>query len=153
MQDRQSPKGIPAAINTIKALIGAKKMAALVNKTLRRIYFWGEANSEYSPPIRDCLILDAAFIRAGGKYAPILEAYRELLDVVADEKIRRPEDFRPALSDAAKECGEAIAAAISLGGDASEEARREAYVEVSQGISSLTELSRHLLDSLRSGRA
>jgi len=145
-------KGFPAAVERIKTLLGAKKMAALVGKSERRVYFWMEEGSDYIPSVRDCLTLDAAFIQAGGKHPPIFDAYEEMLAAIADER-PCPDDLRPALADAARECGEAIAAACALGPDATEEQHRTAHREISEGITSLAELSRQVLASLKEATA
>lgn len=133
--------GVPAAIALIKDVLGAPKMSAVTGKSERRMYWWSQQDSDYSPNVHDAILLDAAYIQAGGDEPPILKAYQRQLTLLADISPRRPDDLPTSLAKAAKECGEAISAACeTLTPNAPLSARRRAIAEVNQGITALIDL-------------
>ena len=135
------PLTFARALAQIADLLGWDGCAAVLDKSESHVRKLGAPDTEREISLRDAVRLDAAYRRAGGEGAPLLECYALKLDMGLPLP---PADHGCILSGAqraAKENGEAVSAAIGLAtrtGDPA--ARLTAIREIEEAISELTRL-------------
>ncbi|MXO66273.1 hypothetical protein [Altericroceibacterium endophyticum] len=135
------PATFARALAQIADLLGWDGCAAVLEKSESHVRKLGAPDTEREISLRDALRLDAAWRRAGGEGAPLLECYAIKLDMGAPTEPATPDCMVRGAGDAAKESGEAIAAALALAGNAQNpSARTTAVREIEEAINSLSRL-------------
>lgn len=135
----------PKAVSTIAALIGYPQMAVIVGRSQRLVRKWSHPTASAHPTVAQGVALDAAYVEAGGGSAPISETYLQLLDREISDRVANRLALNVAIATAAKESGEAIAAALAVtqpGAGPREVHRAETEVEEAQ--SAMAVVGRHL---------
>jgi len=120
-------------------------MAAIVGRSERLVRKWSHPLAKAHPTVAQGVALDAAFVEAGGECAPISDTYLQLLDREVSERVANRLALTVAVATAAKESGEAIAAALAVthpGAGPREVHRAETEIEEAQ--SSMAVVGRHL---------
>ena len=129
------------ALWQIAALLGWDGCAAVLGKSESQVRKLGTPGVEREISLRDALRLDAAFRAAGGDGAPLLECYAIKLDLKIPVEPAAPACMIVGAGRAAKESGEAVAAAIELAHNANDpRARVNACREIEEAITELTRL-------------
>ncbi len=132
------PATFERALWRIADLLGWDGCATVLGKSESHVRKLGAPDTEREISLRDAVRLDAAWRRAGGEGAPILETYALALDMGAPREPACPDRMLARAAAAAKETGEAVAAAIDLAADASNpKARLTAIREIEEGIAEL----------------
>ena len=132
------------ALHEIADLLGWDGCAAVLDKSESTVRKWADPDTEREISLQAAIRLDAAYMRAGGKCAPLFECYAARLDLAADQDNDQAV-IMEAVSTAAKETGEAIAAVIdSVGRSKDHAAVARALIETEEGIGALQAL-RHKL--------
>ena len=112
MTNLRAPLTFSDATVRVAGVLTYAAMARMVRKTERAVRYWSEEARGTTPTLAQALAFDAAYREAGGEGAP----YRDAYDFQLGQAIARADACRLALSgeiaDAARECGEAIAATI-----------------------------------------
>ena len=125
------------ALTTIAALLGWDGCADLLDKSESQIRKLADPDTGREISYQDAIRLDAAYRRAGGTTAPLLECYAARLGLEASG----PDDSRVLLaasSKAAKETGETVGAALDAAALADDPALRDVAIrEAKEGIESL----------------
>lgn len=135
------PASFSRALWQIADLLGWDGCAAVLEKSESHVRKLGAPDTEREISLRDAVRLDAAYRRAGGEGAPLLECYAIKLDMGLTARPTGPNCIITGAGLAAKECGEAIAAAITLAGDMSDPAKTlAAQREIEEGVTELTRL-------------
>jgi len=141
MTKAREPTTFEDAILRIVDRIGWAAAADAVGKGERVVRNWSDPDMDREPTISEALALDAAYRAAGGGNPPPMAAvYMARLDRAASPPSNAAE-IGAATALAAKEAGEAIAAAVaaSLAG-ADQKSRTIADKEVGQAIDALQTL-------------
>lgn len=136
------------ALMRIADLIGYDGCAAVLNKTEWTIRKYADPDTEREISLRDAIRLDLAFSRAGGDGAPLFEAYAARLATElepVDEAGHLIHDSR----EAARECGEALDAALGVATGLGD--RKEALREVSEAVAAFQKLLRRLQSEVTHG--
>lgn len=134
------PATFARALSKIADLLGWDGCAAVLEKSESHVRKLGAPDTEREISLRDALRLDAAYRRSGGEGAPLLECYAILLDMGAP-MVASPDCMLYGAGRAAKEAGEAVAAAIALASDLSNPAARlAAQRETEEAINHLSRL-------------
>ena len=132
------------ALHEIADLLGWDGCASVLGKSESLVRKWADPDTEREISYQAAIRLDAAYMRAGGKSAPLFECYAARLDLSNDEDEDRAGTME-AVSAAAKEAGEAIAAAIDSVGRANDlAARNRAVIETEESIGALQRLRQRL---------
>jgi len=125
------------ALTRIADLLGWDGCADLLGKSESQIRKLADPDAGREISYQDAIRLDAAYRRAGGCTAPLMECYAARLGLEASS----PDDKRillAASSKAAKETGEAVSAALDAAALAGDPAMRDTAIqEVKEGIESL----------------
>jgi len=143
-KERQ-PLTFERALMRIAGQIGMDGCAQILGKSESAVRKLSDPDIEREISMRDARRLDAAYQRAGGAGAPLLECYALQLEMGGDENRASLGEMIAAAGDAARETGEAIAAAmaaIERHGD-----RRlltRALLEIEEGVASLTAMAARL---------
>lgn len=138
----RKPTTFARALNDIAQLLGWDGCADVLGKSESHVRKLGAPDTEREISLRDSVRLDAAYRRAGGAGAPLLECYALKLDLHMPTGPASPNCMLSGAAQAAKESGEAVAAAIDLAGRACDpRARLNATRELEEAI---TEMSRLL---------
>lgn len=125
------------ALTEIAAQLGWDGCGSVLGKSESLMRKWGDPDAEREISFQDAIRLDAAYLRAGGGRAPLLECYAARLDLDADER-EDQEQLLAATSKAAKEAGEAVGAALDAAAKSSDPAMRaKAVLEAKEGIEAL----------------
>lgn len=134
------PATFSRALWQIADLLGWDGCATVLERSESHVRKLGAPDTEREISLRDALRLDAAYRRAGGEGAPLLECYAILLDMGAPIA-PNPDCMLTGAGLAARETGEAVAAAIALAGDLSNPAARLcAQREIEEAINELSRL-------------
>lgn len=141
----RDPLTFPKAISTIAGVLGYPRMAEIVSRSERLVRKWSHPLAKAHPTVAQGVTLDAAFVEAGGESAPISETYLQLLDREVSERVANRLALTVAVATAAKESGEAIAAALAVTnpGTGPREVHR-AETELEEAQSSMAVVGRHL---------
>jgi len=139
------PATFARALSAIADLLGWDGCATVLEKSESHVRKLGAPDTEREISLRDAVRLDAAYRRAGGEGAPLLECYAILLDMGAIVAAPSPNCMLTGAGLAAKEAGEAVAAAIALARDPSNPAARlAAQREAEEAINELSRLLIHV---------
>ncbi len=142
----RQPTTFERALWRIAELLGWDGCAATIGKSESHMRKLGAPDTERELSLRDAVRLDAAWRRAGGEGAPILECYALTLNMGAPTEPACPDRMVAGAGKAAKETGEAIAAALALAADTSDHAARlTAMREIEEGMAEL----QHLLAAIK----
>ena len=134
------------ALWRIAGLLGWDGCASAIGKSESHMRKLGAPDTERELSLNDARRLDAAWRRAGGEGAPILECYALALDMGAPTEPACPDRMIASAGKAARETGEAIAAALALATDTGNAtARLDAMREIEEGMAEL----QHLLAAIR----
>lgn len=137
----RKPTTFSRALAAIADLLGWDGCAEVLGKSESHVRKLGAPDTEREISLRDAVRLDAAYRRAGGAGAPLLECYALKLDLNVP-MTGGPHCMLTSAAHAAKESGEAVAAAIDLAGRTTDPAARlRAVREIEEAI---TEMSRLL---------
>lgn len=144
----RQPTTFELALAKIAVLLGYDGCATVLGKSESHVRKLGAPDTEREISLRDAVRLDAAWRRAGGEGAPLLECYALQLDLGA----ANPENTSSGLvvmgaALAAKESGEAVAAALALAGDMhNPKTRIEAVREIEESISAQSHLLTRIMN-------
>lgn len=149
MTRERQPTTFECALAKIAILLGWDGCATVLRKSESHVRKLGAPDTEREISLRDAVRLDAAWRRAGGEGAPLLECYALQLDLGAAETTKTNTSLVMAgAALAAKESGEAVAAALALAGDMrNPKARLTAVREIEESISAQS----HLLTRIMAG--
>lgn len=135
------------ALCEIEKVLGWDGIAQIIEKNVWHCRKMSDPDTGREISLRDAARLDAAFQRAGGLGSPLREAFDAMLDLMADQEAN-PADLLTAASRAAKEAGEAVAAAlIAARRKDCPITRRDAVKEAEEGIASF----HTLISALKAG--
>lgn len=109
MTKLRAPLTFAAAIHIIADLIGYAECARLTDRADRTVREWSDSDKTPLPTLEQAFALDAAFMDAGGGYAPILESYQRQVDVARSEPVACRELLAHHLGAASREFGDAWA--------------------------------------------
>jgi hypothetical protein len=87
----RTPGTLSAAINDIKYKLSEKECARLLDRSESLIRKWVDPDDPALPNMRQCLLLDAAYIQAGFGEPPIQNWYMQRLEGIASDA---PKDVR-----------------------------------------------------------
>lgn len=125
------------ALSKIADELGWDGCAALLEKSETTLRKWGDPDAEREMSLQAAIRLDAAYIRAGGTSAPLFECYAARLDLAAHHEVDRTH-LLEATGKAAKETGEAVAAALDAAARTNHPAMlAKAIDEAKEGIEAL----------------
>lgn len=138
MTKAREPTTFEDAILRIVDRIGWAAAADVVGKGERVVRNWSDPDMDRQPTIDECLLLDAAYLAAGGGTPPpLFSVYMARLDRASTP----PSDAKAiamATAEAAKETGEAIAASVAAAQPgACDAVRASADRELGEAIASL----------------
>lgn len=135
------------ALCRIEEVLGWDGIATVIEKNVWHCRKMSDPDTGREISLRDAARLDAAYQRAGGIGAPLREAFDAMLDLMGDADTD-PLDLLTASSRAAKEAGEAVAAALdAVRRDDCRAARENAVRETEEGIAAF----HTLISALRAG--
>lgn len=135
------PTTFARALSIIADLLGWDGCADVLDKSESHVRKLGAPDTEREISLRDAYRLDAAYRRAGGEGAPLLECYALKLDLHMPAEPTSASGMLTSAGRAAKESGEAVAAAIELAGKMNDPgARLRATREIEEAITELTRL-------------
>lgn len=134
------------ALSRIADMLGWDGCASVIEKSEWTVRKLSDPDTGRNISLQDAIRLDQAYRRAGGLGAPLFEAYASAIDFTDDSPATRRAALVHASSKAAKETGEAIAAALSSAAASDDPAvHARAIAEVEEGM----EAFQSLLVSLR----
>lgn len=138
----RQPATFERALAKIADGLGWDGCATVLGKSESHVRKLGAPDTEREISLRDAVRLDAAWRRAGGEGAPLLECYALQLDLGgADAASANTSLVMAGAALAAKESGEAVAAALALAGDMrNPKARLNAVREIEESISAQSHL-------------
>lgn len=110
MTKLRPPLSFEDGLTRIAGLIGWTALARAMACDERTARAWSDPDSSRKVSMEDGLRADAAYRRAGGEGAPMLEAYALRLDIAARALPATAEQILLATARCAKEDGEAICA-------------------------------------------
>lgn len=128
------------ALGRIADLLGWDGCASVTGKSEWTLRKYSDPDTGRELSLRDAIRLDGAYRRAGGLGAPLFEAYAAALDLgVAGQDIGMA-DIIAAASFAAKEAGEAVAAALGAAQSDDATTRAMGIKEASEGLEAMQTL-------------
>lgn len=138
----RAPVTFERALATIAGELGWDGCADVLGKSESHVRKLGAPDTEREISLRDAMRLDQAWRRSGRQGAPLLECYALKMDIaLPGASAPEPGHIAHGAGIAAKETGEAVAAAIEMAADLSNpKVRRRALKETEEGISALTRL-------------
>lgn len=144
MTKTRPPLTFELGLTRIAGLIGWDRVAALAGQEERTVRNWSDPDTGPSAeqiPLGTSLRLDAAYRAAGGPDAPMLDCYALRFATELGGCGHDLSELAMRIADAAKEGGEALAAAIraALPG-ASDEQLARAILEFQESISAKTDV-------------
>ncbi|HET6536691.1 MAG TPA: hypothetical protein VFG34_01070 [Sphingopyxis sp.] len=141
------------AMGDIARRLGWDGCAAVLGKSETQLRKMGTPDTDRELSIRDAVRLDAAYRRAGGEGAPLLECYALKLDMQVAHAGVCPEAMLVGAQGAAKESGEAIAAVLALVSNPEDrKAQKAALKEVEEAISDLSRIATRIGITLSQGK-
>ena len=152
MTKRRDPLTPYRALCDVEELLGWDGIAGVTRKAISYLRKLSDPDAGRAITVQDAIRLDAAFLRAGGIGTPFLEAHTAQIELLVTEADPVPvSPLLSAISIAAKEIGEAVAAAIDLASHAEDpKARQTAVKEAEEGVAAMLAL---LTTIKRGGRA
>ena len=152
MTKLRAPLTFADATTRVAGVIGWDTMARMSGRAERTVRAWSEPDSTASPQIDQALAFDAAYRKAGGDGAPFLDAYAFQLDIAIERQDACARALLGELAIAAKESGEAFAAAIAVtSSNASPLDAHRAFAEAQQAATACDAVVRRLACFLPSG--
>ncbi len=137
----RKPMTFANALSDIARVLGWDGCATVLEKSESHVRKLGAPDTEREISLRDAVRLDAAYRRAGGEGAPLLECYAIKLEMGAPLDLSTADCMLSGAGLAAKETGEAVAAAIALASDLSNPAARiSAQREIEEAMNQLSRL-------------
>ncbi len=135
------PATFARALTAIADLLGWDGCADVLGKSESHVRKLGAPDTEREISLRDSVRLDAAYRRAGGEGAPLLECYAIKLDMHMPVEPASPDCLISGAALAAKESGEAVAASLALASNAHDPICRSAAVrELEEAIAEMSRL-------------
>lgn len=133
MTKARDPYEFPKAIQTIGKLIGWDVAGAMFGVTGRAVEKWGIDDSPRLPTLAQAFALDAAYVAAGGNYAPILESYARQFDAKLVQAVACRLLLAQDVAEMTREAGEAMSHCIAaLDPNATPAQLRQALAELEQ---------------------
>ncbi len=152
MTNLRTPKTFADAMTRVAGLLDWEACAALVNRSTRCVRNWSEPACRKRPTIEQALILDAAYLRAGGEIAPFRDTYEFLLDARVTEQTACQRALAQEIATVALECGEAISFGMAVTySNASPAAVHRAVAEATHALTATAALLRRLHSFLSFG--
>ncbi|WP_121120075.1 hypothetical protein [Croceibacterium ferulae] len=129
----RDPYDFPKAIQTIGKLIGWDVAGAMFGVTGRAVEFWGDDDKGTLPTLAQAFALDAAYVAAGGNYAPILESYARQFDAKLVQAVACRLLLARDVAELARESGKAMSECIAaLDPNATPAQLKKALTEIEQ---------------------
>jgi hypothetical protein len=149
----REPLSFPRAITKIAAVLDYPAMARAVGRGERLMRKWSHPTSGAFPTLAQAVLLDQAYVAAGGDGMPLLEAYAQQLDVAIGREIACQLALSAAVAVAAKEFGEAVAASLAVArpGALNQGAVFHALNESEEASAAMAVVVRHLTSFLPGG--
>ncbi|MAC58705.1 MAG: hypothetical protein CMH85_10600 [Novosphingobium sp.] len=133
------------ALARIADLLGWDGAAEVIEKSEWTVRKLSDPDAGRKLSFQDAIRLDAAFRRAGGQGAPLFECYAGRLELLAEVDADHGIALLDSSGKAAKETGEAVAAALAAASNANcAVTRMRALVEVEEGMEALQALHHRL---------
>lgn len=152
MTNVRTPKTFADAMTRVAGLLDWEPCAKLVNRSTRCVRNWSEPSCSKRPTVEQALILDAAYLRAGGEIAPFRDTYDFLLDVRVTEQTACQRALAEDIATLALECGEAISFGMAVThSNASPAAVHRAVAEATHAHTASAALLRRLTSFLPFG--
>lgn len=137
----RKPVTFARAMEEIASLLGWDGCGEVLDKSESQVRKLGAPGTDREISLRDAVRLDTAYIAAGGEGAPLLECYALKLNLRVAKQQDDVSCMLTGAAKAAKESGEAVAAAIDLAGRVDDpKARLNACREIEEAITELTRL-------------
>lgn len=148
----RKPVTFERALSTIAELLGWDGCADVLGKSESHIRKMGTPDTDRELSIRDAVRIDAAYRRAGGEGAPLLECYALKLDMHVAADVACTETMLTGAQAVAKESGEAVAAIIALSRNLSDpKSRLDALRETEEAITHLSRLATRIGATIAQG--
>lgn len=112
MTKLRPPVSPEQALTQIAALLTFKRAGEIVGQEERTVRNWSDPDTPAEISYRNALKLDAAFLAAGGGFAPFRETYLQLLEDATAEACADVRRLAEHAATIAKEAGDAVAATI-----------------------------------------
>lgn len=145
MTKLRDPGTFADAVTRVVGVITWAKAADVVGKSERTVRNWSEGNTGALPTIEEALLLDAAYLAAGGGHAPLMQAYELMLKNMTEARADAAA-IAAMIAPTAREGGEAVAAlADASRPDADEATRALAGRECMEAAEAFTNAARKLL--------
>ncbi|MCY1672139.1 hypothetical protein OVA07_14115 [Novosphingobium sp. SL115] len=133
------------ALSRIADLLGWDGCGDVIGKSEWSVRKFSDPDTGREISLQDAIRLDAAYQRAGGTGAPLLECYSARLELELADDADRQRCLIDATSRAAKEVGEAIAATLDAASRANDPAAHlRAVTEAKEGLESMQALVTNL---------
>lgn len=110
MTKLRAPLTHARAVTRIAKFITKAVAAQVVDKSERTIDYWCDPDHPKCPTLREGVLLDAEWIRRGGRGAPLMEAHSAILTASCDRQKADRGLFAETCADANEEFGEAMSA-------------------------------------------
>lgn len=137
----RKPTTFALALHDIAGVLGWDGCAEVLGKSESHVRKLGAPDTEREISLRDAVRLDKAYLLAGGEGCPLLECYALKVGMQMPVRQISASTLLAGASKAAKESGEAVAAAIEAAGDMSDpKARTRAAREIEEAITEMTRL-------------
>ncbi|MBG6116229.1 hypothetical protein IWY39_000033 [Sphingobium sp. JAI105] len=123
------------ALSRIADLLGWDGCAEVIGKSEWSVRKFSDPDAGRSISLHDAIRLDIAFRNAGGSGAPLFECYASRLDLLFGTEDGHLACLLDVSGKAAKEAGEAVAAALNAAANTCDpSARLKAITEIEEGI-------------------
>lgn len=135
----RAPLTFEQAIARIAGHLGWEEAAKMIGKKERTLRDYGDPDHDAQISLENALILDAAYVAAGGEGRPIEQCYSLRLDAEAAASGHDDEAQARLVAEAASETGDALAALIAaIRPGATPADKALARRETEQAVNSLT---------------
>lgn len=123
------------ALSRIADALGWDGCAEVIGKSEWSVRKFSDPDAGRSISLHDAIRLDVAFRNAGGAGAPLFECYATRLDMLCGNEDTQLACLLDVSGKAAKEAGEAVAAALNAAANSHDPAARmKAISEIEEGI-------------------
>ncbi|WP_174297233.1 hypothetical protein [Sphingomonas bacterium] len=140
MTKARHPVSIERALCRISGILDWPEMGRIVSRDARTVRAWSEPDRQIGPTLHHAILLDAAYRRAGGKGAPLHEAFGYLVEAACTDLYPTADELAQRAVRCIKEGGEANAAIVLASRpDATQEDRSVAAREVREAIEELSQ--------------
>lgn len=148
----RKPATFERALSVIADRLGWDGCADVLAKSESHIRKMGTPDTDRELSMRDAVRLDAAYRRAGGEGAPLLECYALKLDLQVTGEAPSADAMLNGAQAVAKESGEAVAAIISLARNLHDpKSQADALRETEEAIIHLTRVATKIGTSIAQG--